>query len=373
MKIELSDYPLITSILEENQKDRLYQGFVSILEKINETIENQEILNPDFNDVKYYINRIVSETFNKAISSKYTHAGKYESLPEELQYMSIPYELRNVNAYYKKLDKMKEYKDEQFVQDSLKLCKEFIDLIEGYNFMKSKVVKVTDKRKKEKLLEQEQEDLWHKNLVSHKDVKTVLALLDNEAKNIHDKLMQSHLEEVLQVIDTFKKKSLEGNTNYREYTKKDIFALITLQQLTERKGTYYKPEYVLVSNYAQKAEEMSDKYAQDIVNRFTYKNTHKLGFILTEKNNLKEVSLSNVRLGKGHIECDVNCVFEDNSRFIANTSVVLAYSKYGKPFYRYPTIFREVFLPNGESLTNSSEERMEEIFTKENTKAKLKM
>lgn len=373
MKIELTDYPLITSILEDNPKNKLYQGFVSILEKINDTIENKEILNPDFNDVKYYIGRIVNETFNKAISSKYTHAGKYESLPEELQYMSVPYELRNVNAYYKKLDKMKDYKEEPFVKDSLQLCKEFLDLIEGYNFMKLHVVKVTDKRKKEKQLEQEQEDLWHKNLVSHKDVKRVLELLDNEAKNIHAKLMQNHLEDVLYVIDKFKKNSLEGNTNYREYAKKDIFALITLQQLTERKGTYYKPEYVLVTDYAKKAEEMSDRYAQDIVNRFTYKNTHKLGFILTEKNNLKEVSLTNVKLGKGHIECDVNCEFEDNAKFIANTSVVLSYSKYGKPFYRYPTTFRDVVLPNGENLINSSEERMEEIFTKENTKQKLKI
>lgn len=373
MKIELTDYPLITAILADNNKEKLTQGFVSILEKMNDTIETNEILNPDFNDVKYYINRIVNTVFEKAISDKYVFAGKYESLPQEIQYLSTPYELRNINAFAKKLEKLKEYKNEPYVQDSLALCKEFMALTEGYNFLKEHVVKVSDKRKKEKELEQEQEDLWHKNLVSHKDVKKVLELLDNESKNIHDKLMQNHLEDVLHIIDIFKKHSAEGKSDYREWVKKNVFALITLQSLTERKGSYYKPEFHLIENYAQKAEELSDRYAQDIVNQFTYKNTHKIGYILTEKNNLKEVTLTNVKLGKGQVECDLNCSFEDNSKFIANTSVVLSYSKYAKPFYRYPTIFREVVLPSGESLSNPSEERMEEIFTKEVIKNKPKM
>lgn len=373
MKIDINDYPLITNLLEDINKERLNKEFISILEKINETIENNEILNPDFNDVKYYMNRIVNAVFKKAISEKYFYEGKYAELPQELQFLSVPYELRNVSAFSKSLTKMKDYSEEPFVKESQALCKEFIDLTEGYKFMKEHVIKVTDKRKKEKELEKEQEDLWHKNLVNHKDVKKVLELLNIESKNIHEKLMQSHLKEVLHIIDLFKKNKNEGNQDYRESFKSNIFAVITLQQLTERKGTYYSPEYQLIENYAQKAEEISNKYAQDIVLKFTYKNTSKIGYILTEKNNMKEVSLSNIKLSRGRVECDVNCSFEDGSKFIANTSVVLAYSKYNKPFYRYPTIFREVVLPNGEHLSNSSEERMEEIFTKESIVKKPKM
>lgn len=373
MKIDINDYPLITNLLEDINQDRLNRGFISILEKISETIENKEILNPDFNDVKYYINRIVNAVFKKAISEKYSYAGKYEQLPEELQFLNVPYELRNVSAFSKSLTKLKDYSEEPFVKESQALCKEFNDLTEGYKFMKEHVIKVTDKRKKEKELEKEQEDLWHKNLVGHKDVKKVLELLNNESKNIHEKLMQSHLKDVLYIIDLFKKHKNEGVKDYREWAKSNVFELITLQQLTERKGTYYEPEYQLIENYAQKAEEISDKYAKDIVLQFTFKNTRKIGYILTEKNNMKDVSLSNIKLGRGQVECDVNCSFEDGSKFIANTSVVLAYSKYNKPFYRYPTIFREVVLPNGEPLSNSSEERMEEIFTKESIVKKPKI
>lgn len=373
MKIEINDYPLITNILEEASKERLQQGFISILEKINETIEKKEILNPDFNDVKYYMGRIVDKVFKQALSEKYSYGGKYAQLPPDIQDLSIPYEFRSVSTFSKKLAKLKEHQNHPFVQDAQALCKEFLDLSEGYNFMKEHVIKVTDKRKKEKELAQVQEDLWNKNLVGHKDVKKVLELLNNESKSIHTSLMQSHLKDVLHIIDIFKKNSLEGKTDYRQWLKSNVFALITLQQLTERKGTYYKPEYQLIENYAQKAEEISDQYAKDIVLQFTYKNTHKIGYILTEKNNMKDVSLTNVKLGRGKVECDLNCSFEDNSKFIANTSVVLAYSKYNKPFYRYPTIFREVMLPNGESLSNPSEERMEEIFTKGTVQNKFKM
>lgn len=372
MKVDIENYPLIIAILEETKQTKLTQSFISILEKINETIETKEILNPEFNDIKYYINKIVNIVFEKAISSKYCYAGEYEKLPEELQYMSVPYELRSVNSFSKKLDKLSQYKEEPFLKDSQNICKEFILLTEGYIFMKEHVIKVTEKRKQQKELEKEKEDLWNKNLVNHKDVKKVLDLLNNESKNIHDKLMQNHLQEVLHILDLYKKQCNDGKNDYKEIFKNNIFARIILQNLTERKGSYYKPEYELIENYAEKAEEISQKYAQDIVSQFTYKNTQKIGYILTEKNNLKDVSLTNIKLGKGQVECDLNCSFEDNSKFIANTSVVLAYSKYNKPFYRYPTIFREVILPNGESLSNPSEERMEEIFTKE-TKNKLKM
>lgn len=370
MKIELSDYPLITSILQESENNRLLDGFINILEKINETIEKKEIINPDFNDVKYHINLIVPRIFNIAISDKYLFAGAYKSLPSELQQLSTPYELRSVPSFFKNLNKLPQYKDEPFVHESLEICKEFIALIEGITFMKNHVIKVSDKRKREKELETEKEDLWYKNMVSHKDVKQVLELLNCETENIHQNLMQRHLKQVLDILNIFKNKEAEGEKDFRKYFGKNIFALITLQNLTEQKGTYYKPDYQLIDNYASKAEELSNSYAKDIVNRFVYKNTTKIGYILTQKNNLKEVSLNNVKLGNGQVECDMNCEFEDGSKFIANTSVVLSFSKYNKPFYRYPTTFRDVILPNGEKLANSSEERMEEIFTKQNIKKK---
>lgn len=371
MKIDINDYPLITAILEETKKEKIYDSFISFLESAEKTIELGEILNPQFNDIKYDINRITDIVFKTAISDKYIYAGKFEQLPEEVQYLMVPYELRSVSSYVKKLDKIKECYELSLYHDVKQLSKEFENITEIYKFMKEKVVKVTDKRKQEKEKNEQEEEQWHKNLVNHKDVKEVLNLLNEKSQFIQDNLMQSHLNQVLRVVDVFKKNISEGNSDYRKIFGKNIFALILLQSITERKGTYYNPEYHLIEGYATKCEQMSKEYAQDIVNKFTYKNTHKLGYILTEKNNLKSVSLSNLKLDTGYIECDVECKFEDGSQFIANSSMVLSYSKYNKPFYRYPTIFRDVILNNGERITNPSEEKMEEIFV--NKKATLKI
>lgn len=372
MKLDINDYPLITAILEGGKKEKMYNSFISFLESAEQTLESGEILNPQFNDIKYDINRITDIIFKLAISDKYFYAGKFEQLPEEVQYLMVPYELRSVNAYVKKLDKVKECHQLEIYSDVKSLAKEFESITEIYNFMKEKVIKVTEKRKEEKEKNEEQDEQWHKHLVNHKDVKEVLNLLNEKSQFIHDSLMQSHLKQVLHIVDIFKKNVSEGISDYRKIFGKNIFALVTLQSITERKGTYYNPEYQLTEDYANKCEQMSKEYAQDIVNKFTYKNTHKLGYILTEKNNLKSVSLSNLKLDTGYIECDIECQFEDGSQFIANSSMVLSYSKYNKPFYRYPTIFRDVILPNGERITNPSEEKMEEIFVIKKNTLKIK-
>ena len=171
MKTDINDYPLITAILEETKKEKIYNSFISFLENAEKTIELGEILNPQFNEIKYDINRITDIVFKTAISDKYFYAGKFEQLPEDVQYLMVPYELRSVNAYVKKLDKIKECHELEIYSDVKNLSKEFESITEIYNFIKEKVIKVTDKRKQEKEKNDEQEQQWHKHLVNHKDVK----------------------------------------------------------------------------------------------------------------------------------------------------------------------------------------------------------
>ena len=55
------------------------------------------------------------------------------------------------------------------------------------------------------------------------------------------------------------------------------------------------------------------------------------------------------------------------------TGLVLSYSKYGKPFYRYPTIFQNVKLANGQNMDNPSEENMNKLFVEKEDVKKLKL
>ena len=56
--------------------------------------------------------------------------------------------------------------------------------------------------------------------------------------------------------------------------------------------------------------------------------------------------------------------FEDGSKFTVKNGIVLSYSVYGKPFYRYPTTFHNVILPNGDKLSKPSEAKIKKEFAK---------
>ena len=180
-----------------------------------------------------------------------------------------------------------------------------------------------------------------------------------------------YVEYPKEYFDLFKNKlgSKISNTEIEEIIKemfeKDIVSWIVMENFLEKKK---KNEYVLKDNYKDVMQNLANYNAEKIINHFVYKNTEKLATIIYEKNNLLNHDISNIKVRQGVIECEVTCVFKDSSRFTAKTGLVLSYSKYGKPFYRYPTTFRDVILNNGERITNPSEEKMEEIFvTKKNT------
>ena len=56
--------------------------------------------------------------------------------------------------------------------------------------------------------------------------------------------------------------------------------------------------------------------------------------------------------------------FEDKSGFTVKNNIVLSFSMYGKPFYRYPTTFHNVTLPGGETMRSPSEAKVKKAFAK---------
>ena len=71
-----------------------------------------------------------------------------------------------------------------------------------------------------------------------------------------------------------------------------------------------------------------------------------------------------VNVDGNHNRNTMSFEFEDGSRFTVQNSIVLSYSVYGKPFYRYPTTFHNVILPNGDKLRNPSEAKIKKEFAK---------
>jgi hypothetical protein len=118
----------------------------------------------------------------------------------------------------------------------------------------------------------------------------------------------------------------------------------------------------LAKDWEEFIKKMAQEAADQIIDGFIYKNTGKIAFIIYKKNNMKSVKLENVRIGQGKVESDLHFEFADSSRFTATSSVVGAVSKFGKWFYRYPTTFHNVVMPDGKKLSSPSEQKMEEAF-----------
>lgn len=368
------EYPIAREILETTGSNKILSNFNKVVPVIEKALENSEIISTEFADVKYYLNYFVDESYKQLIDKKFLHGGKYENQPEELQWLSSPHEIRSIGPYLKKLNKLSSEtkKSEMFIQTK-KLTDELLNLHEVYNFLKDHTVKASVKKKAAKEMKESEENEWMKKLVSHKDTKKVIELLNKTVSDIEDKLYENRLASLQFIVEKYKDSIKNGNSDYLELYKTNGFAKMCIQGLVERTDKNFransKKEFKLVSNYDVLLEKQARDYAQEITSTFVYKNTQKLSYILYTKDNLDQVSINNVSLGNGYIECDLTCKFKDNSEFLANTSIVLSYSKYNKPFYRYPTIFKNVKLPNGSMLSEPSEQKMDEIFATTNVDA----
>ena len=78
---------------------------------------------------------------------------------------------------------------------------------------------------------------------------------------------------------------------------------------------------------------------------------------------MQTVKLINASTSRGTVEGTIAFEFNDGSSFTVRNKVVMSYSKYNTPFYRYPTTFHNVKMPDGSTMSQPSEERMLDIFT----------
>lgn len=367
------ELPLTTKALTGTKSEHYLAKFANLVPKIKDAIENEEIVSTVLADVKDRVNRMVNDAYNHYVEAPFYHSGMYESLPESLRYMSAPMDLHGVNSYSKKLNKIPaEDKVYPMFTAARELTDELLDLWHVMAFLKSHTISAKDKKKQEMEAKQNEEDVWMKKLTSHEDSKKVINLLNGKAEYIHNELYHKQLEYLGSLVKKYKENVEKGQSDYHKifYSSHDQYMM---QKLTERvlqpgESLYYGygkdkvKTFKLVEDYIDRIKKSANQTATEIVSHFVYKNTQKLSYILYNKNNLESVILNNVSLGRGYVECDLECKFKDGSEFLANTSVVSATSKLGKPFYRFPTIFSNVIMPDGKPLKNSSEQRMDEIF-----------
>lgn len=105
-------------------------------------------------------------------------------------------------------------------------------------------------------------------------------------------------------------------------------------------------------------DKFADQLTKDVVEGFVAKNTSKLSLIFQKKSAVSSHKIMEARVIAGNVNAKVFVEFEDKSKFTVYSATEVSYSVHGKPFYRYPTRFKDVFMADGTKMSQPSEDKM---------------
>ncbi len=411
----MTDLEKIENLIEKTDIITKYKKeFLMIKENIVNDKKNQtNVNNVEYADMKGLFNRICETLFEKHISYPFYFAGEYKKLKEELANLSMPYEIRSLKPLMIKIEKIKN-KDltahEKIVINQIEKINQ--DLIPVMNILEwakqsNQEYKINQKNHREikeveknemaqvrevlltSALTQQDVTMFLKNdlldklsdmkiknfdaneyikkITSHKEVLKTFNFLKEKMIHIHQEIKQSEMKNIQSILNDYIEKSKMKNIS----DPSDFMHPIEVMKLSslivyEGRDANKIKQYSVVKNQDEMIESLSQEYATELVNRYISKTVSKVAYCLSKRDDLADFKIINLKASP-YIEGTIEFEFKDNSTFQLTSGIVLSYSKYNKPFYKYPSIFQHVHL-NVEGhlikMPEPSEEKIDKIFIK---------
>ena len=339
---------------------RRLKALTEVASKIDNALRNGEVISTAFEDIKYEMNIFIEDAFNHFVTKPFFN-GKGQSISQEIYWdIGHVHSVQELKFYAKKLSKASaEAKQFEGWGAMVKFNETFSPIVTLMQWLKDNKVSASAKKKEASDAKKEESDSWMKKYVDHKDVKKVIDILTELTKEKREEIFANEHKYLIGLANLITK-YLEENPEvkhmkaYTHFSKNPMLSFLFSRMVDEKMN--------LTSDWKDFIKKMAQDAADQLIDGFIYKNTGKIAFVIFSKNNMKSVKLENVSIGQGKVECNLNFEFKDNSRFTATSSVVSAVSKNGKWFYRYPTTFHNVVMPDGSKLSGPSEQKMEEVF-----------
>ena len=346
--------------------------FHDVLEKVNQGLTAGQIANPDFNDLKSRINRYIDHAFESAISAKYFHAGKYQNIPEEMREIAYFHpQLHTIGSCLKKLGRMPQ--EHPVVKETTELLTELLPLSKAMDELKTKVYK--GRKPPSEIATAVAKPVFAPPQAALNDVKRMSDLLRQITNDVAVKQVEAIKERLHRILnafwDAYQNNKIElpypNADPVRSWFKQDGYSIHVVERLTERLSngmvTYRPNDPLAVKKDAdQIMQKMAEQEAKEMQEAFVNKNTSKLAPIITAKASMADARVVRASADSGSITGEISVSFKDESRFVVRNQVVMSWSKYNKPFYRFPTTFHDVYLAGGEPMKQPSEEKMHKIF-----------
>ena len=331
-----------------------------VAQQIEAALRAGEVISTVFENIKRELNTFVERAFEELVAKKHFH-GKSGVTPDEV-YWDIGYvhNVQDLKFYAKKLSKASPTaKAFEGFPDMVKFNEDYSPIVAVMQWLKDHKVSAAARKKEVADAKKEESDSWMKKYVGHKDVKKVIDILTELTKEKRDEIFANEHKFLTRLASQIVK-YLEENPGIKRHKAYDHFA--DHPMLSFLFSRMVDANMKLNDDWEDYIKKMAQEAADQLIDGFIYKNTGKIAYVIYKKNNMKSVKLDKVRLGQGKVECDLHFEFKDGSRFTATSSVVQASSKHGKWFYRYPTTFHNVVLPDGSKMSMPSEQKMEEVF-----------
>jgi len=349
-------FPMLTGALTERSRPK----YDEVLADIKNFLKAGELIKSEFARTKR-MNDFINEAFTALISEPYFYGGKYENLPEHLKYdLDRNVALHTIPGKLKKAEKLLKQGDHPVLQTYIALLNELMPLHNAQKELKGMVVA----KKAAKVDEERQKEQKTTSLMNHEDVKRVKDVLIKVTNDLREKVLTTNYQFVLGVIDRWAaqydpsdRRTGNYTVNARNPFYREIIAKAQVHKTSMRDPEELKPDY------KESAREYAKKMTDEVLDHFINKQTAKMAEILYNKDNLKTITLKDARTGSGTIEGMLQLIFDDGSQFDVNNQLVWSMSKLGKVFYRFPTTFHRVKMPDGEYMAGKvSEQRMKDDF-----------
>ena len=329
------------------------------IEFVQKWKKGEKIPNPQFQKIKSDVSRafdIATNSTKLKGANEFTVWGlqKQDGETEEYKY-SFPNSVLHVAGYIKRTTKqlkrtIKSPNATKLVKAAMTACEPWVEIAEKLKAMKGDVVKrqVGVGTKKNPV----------PTGVLNKEIEEELEKIGKGFAKELEENFEDHYNRLIKNYQADAKR--KGSTStYDLYKSNDNYHLNKI--LSNFLDSEYGPNghyvYSLKKDYKSIVDKMAKQSAKDAVEGFVLKMKMKLSVIVGSRGIGVDVSGNSNR---NTISFEV----EDKSRFTVQNSIVLSYSVYGKPFYRYPTTFHNVILPGGKKLSNPSEAKIKKEFVK---------
>jgi len=362
MKTE--DFPTLFSALPE--KSRRRRDFADALRDFTIGMEIGEIPNTRWNEAKSDLNRVLEEGYKALISEPFFYSRRYEDQPIEIRELhdrSTP-QLHTLKGWDKHVAKLKlEHPVATAIRDFLA---EVRPLGEAAEFLKGHV------KKREVKPPEEQKARFVPKHASEASIEKVREALETITTNAYtalkDGFQRRYTSMVAKYLESQQGKEKQQHP-YEFYMSRksphgvDPEAYSVVNHCVDFKefpaketGAFRRPDADKV------IADMAEKNAEEIRDAFINKNLRKLASVVDGKKNLASVDVIDYTVDLASLRGTLRLSFEDGARFRVQNEVVWSRSIHNKTFLRFPLTFHDVVFPDGKSMKQPSEEKMNTEF-----------